>query len=52
MEANKLLVKKVVNNTKLKLILDLLISVLDCASLCVESPEIKKDKNLVDLNIR
>jgi hypothetical protein len=36
---------------KLKLTLDLLISVLDCASLCVERLEIEKDKNLDDLNI-
>jgi len=46
-----LLVKKVVDIMKLKLILVQLISVLDCARLCPESLETKRDNNLDGLNI-
>jgi hypothetical protein len=46
-EAFDVLVKKYVHIIKFNLILDLLISVLDCASLFVESLEIKTDNKLV-----
>ena len=51
MEAFNVLVKKVVHIVKIKLTLGLLISVLDCSSLSLESIEIKTDNNLVGLDI-